>query len=281
MLIDSDRVAAFSVLAQTGNFTRAAQVLGLSQPALSKKIQTLEAELSLALLIRDKKRFQLTPAGQELLRYWKARGQLDADLFTRLGLRPGTPLGELRVAGFSTITHSLVLPLIARLSRRYPDLPVTLLTRETYELEELLLRGEADVVLSDRPLVRERIRSELIGHEEQVHVTPMTADKNLPFIDHDPKDEVTFSFLRAQGLSTNVRRIFMDDIQGVIRGVELGLGQAILSRHLLKGLRVSQRNHKKRVTSPVYLSFHEVDYSPVVQLQFLKLLRAELPKLLS
>jgi DNA-binding transcriptional LysR family regulator len=57
----------FVAVAETEHVGRAAEILGISQPPLSRQIQQLEARLGLTLFLRDKKRLRLTPAGQNFL----------------------------------------------------------------------------------------------------------------------------------------------------------------------------------------------------------------------
>jgi len=74
--VNLDRLAAFLVLAEAGSFRRAAEQLGISQPALTRQIQVLEAELGAILLRRSRPPMTLTDAGRHVLRQG---GKLVAD----------------------------------------------------------------------------------------------------------------------------------------------------------------------------------------------------------
>ena len=66
--MDLPQLRAFIAIADAGGVTRAAERLNLSQPAVSRQIQTLEAELGLALFTREGRRMRLTSEGEDLLR---------------------------------------------------------------------------------------------------------------------------------------------------------------------------------------------------------------------
>src|ERR1700744_6282257 len=64
--VDLRKLRYFVVLAELGNFSRAAQELHIAQPVLSRQIRALEADLGAALFVRDSKGATLTPAGAQL-----------------------------------------------------------------------------------------------------------------------------------------------------------------------------------------------------------------------
>jgi DNA-binding transcriptional LysR family regulator len=160
--------------------------------------------------------------------------------------------GTLRLAGFSSITNLAILPTITPLLKSYRDIRLELYSKERSELTALLLNGFVDFIFTDERIERENVTCELIGKEELIHVVPSSNPKELPFLDHHPQDEVTIKFLRAQGRRENIQRHFVDDIHSIISGVELGIGQAIISKHLL-GSKMKVVNHSKRIYSPVYV----------------------------
>jgi len=67
MDLDLRKLRYFTVLAEQLNYGRAAQVLHIAQPVLSRQIRAFEHELGVALFVRDKRTVELTPAGQQML----------------------------------------------------------------------------------------------------------------------------------------------------------------------------------------------------------------------
>jgi len=89
---------------------------------------------------------------------------------------------------------------------------------------------------------------------------------DLPFLDHDEQDSTTFNFFKLQNKPTNFRRCYLDDINGIVKGVEVGLGQSIASKHMVQNnSKIQLVSYKKKMKSKVYLSFFEKSFYPESQ----------------
>jgi DNA-binding transcriptional LysR family regulator len=115
---------AFLAVARTGSFTRAAQQLGVSQPALSHAIKELERRLGLRLLNRTTRSVSTTEAGERLLRDIAPHlDGIEAGLAALTELRE-KPAGTVRISVGDQPAESILLPSIAKLLPQYPDLNV-------------------------------------------------------------------------------------------------------------------------------------------------------------
>lgn len=117
-------LAAFLVVAQERNFTRAAKRLGVSQSALSQTIRVLEARLGLRLLTRTTRRVAPTEAGERLIhsvgpRIAEIRRELDG-----LSELREKPSGAIRLTASEHAAESILWPAVARLVNEYPDIKV-------------------------------------------------------------------------------------------------------------------------------------------------------------
>jgi DNA-binding transcriptional LysR family regulator len=279
MNIDSDKALAFFHLAKEGSFSKASKSLGITQSALSQKIARLEDELEMTLVIRASKELVLTPSGQELIRYYQTKIELDQSFFNSTSSGAGYE-GGLSVASYSSIMRSVLMPILAHLS---PELSLRyrLVTKEVYELEELLLSGRVNFILTTEMVNRENVINELIGEEELVHIKPKNARTHLPFFDHDEQDATTFRYFREVKKEIRIERSFMDDIYGIIDAVRNGLGQAIVSKHLVRDLRdVEMVNYRAKVKDRVYLVYFDKVYYPKRDQLFLSLVRKQFVKAL-
>src|SRR5688572_17239087 len=100
--LPSLQLDAFVAVAQTQNFSKAAEKLHITQSALSQRVMNLEAELNATLFIRDRTGVQLTELGQELLRYCQNKEALENEFLSKLHAEKKTELsGEIRIGGFS------------------------------------------------------------------------------------------------------------------------------------------------------------------------------------
>ncbi|WP_410571518.1 LysR family transcriptional regulator [Amycolatopsis sp. cmx-4-61] len=156
----------------TGSFTRAAEQLHVTQPALSHQMRALERSLGGPLLERLPRAVRLTPMGRAMLPH--ARAALADAERARCAARlaSGTTAGELQVATVYSVSLGVLPPALRVWRRARPEVDVRLIEfRHADELREAMAAGEADVALGPRPgdwagPVRE------LGVEEFVVVLP-------------------------------------------------------------------------------------------------------------
>jgi len=116
----------FSTLASSGSLSAAARELGITTPAVSKRLALMESRLGLALVNRTTRRMSLTPEGELYLE--SARrilGEIDG-MEELLGVSKATPKGLLRVNATLGFGRSHVAPLISRFVRKHPQVEVQL-----------------------------------------------------------------------------------------------------------------------------------------------------------
>lgn len=272
MKIAANSLEAFLAVARTANFSRAAAALNISQSALSQRILNLENQLETTLFVRDRSGSRLTPEGERLLHYAQAQESLEEEFLASREKGTGQEnrlTGSLRAGGFSSVTRSLLLPALAPIAREHP-VRLSVFSRELAELPDLLRQGEADLILSDAPLEREGVQSELIGFEENVLVRSRKAGKKASdyFLDHDADDLTTSRYLQKfhPARARKFERRFLDEVYNLIEGVKLGLGQAVVSRHLVEGDKELEFVEPDKVLkTQVWLHYPAQAYYPRVQ----------------
>ena len=117
---------AFQAVAEERSFTRAAARLSTSQSALSHTLKRLEARLGLRLLTRTTRSVAATEAGERLLETLRpAFDDIDARLSALAALRE-KPAGSIRITTSEHAAESVLLPALAKLLPRYPDIHVEL-----------------------------------------------------------------------------------------------------------------------------------------------------------
>jgi DNA-binding transcriptional LysR family regulator len=242
MTLPAHQLDAFHAVAETGGFSKAAKRLGVTQPALSQRIQQLEAELKRRLFVRSPTGVTVTDAGARLLRYCEAKRALESEVLDDLAIEPNTGVsaelsGTVHIAAFSSIARSCVLPSLAPLFRANPRLLIEFTVRETSELEALLGQGSSELVILDHVAPRPDVEHITLGHEELVLVeSRRVGARDDIYLDHDPEDQTTLRFLGKSGVKTRyVRRSFFDDVYGVLDAAVDGFGRAVVPRHMLVG----------------------------------------------
>lgn len=242
MPLAAHQLDAFHAIAETGSFSRASERLHVTQPALSQRVQQLEEGLRKRLFVRSPAGVFLTDAGTRLLRYCQVQRALEAELLDDLAVTegdagPNAPLsGTVRVAAFSSVARSCVVPALGAVFRANPRLVVDVAVREMSEIETALSRGSIDFALLDHAVERPDVVNVSLGHEELVVVESTSHHtRDDVYLDHDPDDTTTLVFLKRNGVkATHVRRSFFDDIYGVLDGAVHGFGRAVVSKHLLE-----------------------------------------------
>src|SRR5215213_10217993 len=151
----------FVAVAEELHFRRAAERLHMSQPPLSHQIRLLEDELGCVLLERTRRRVELTPAGNALLRDARAAlGDLDRAARNARRIHEGQT-GLLRVSFAGSALLSLVQRVVHGLREQHPEIDIELRERSTSHQLRALAAGATDLVLFPRP-----------GDHADVHVLP-------------------------------------------------------------------------------------------------------------
>ncbi|WP_099865260.1 hydrogen peroxide-inducible genes activator [Pararhizobium haloflavum] len=177
----------FDALATTRHFGRAAELVHVSQPALSAQIAELERHLGTKLVERGRRATMLTPDGDRLLP--KIRAILaDVDAL-EVGLRRhADPLtGRLRVGIIPTVAPYLVPALVPHVRKHYPKLEIELKEAVTATLVSDLLHGQVDAVIAALPVEEDGVASRFLfedrflmacaDDETTILMSPMAQDQ--------------------------------------------------------------------------------------------------------
>jgi DNA-binding transcriptional LysR family regulator len=151
-----DDLIAFLAVARQGSFTRAAAQLGVSQPALSHTIRSLEARLGLRLLTRTTRSVAPTEAGERLLETLGPHFDgIEAGLAALTALRD-KPAGRLRITSVEHASDTILAPALAKLLPHYPDIKVEI-TNDYGLIDIVAERYDAGVRLG------EQVAQDMIG----------------------------------------------------------------------------------------------------------------------
>jgi DNA-binding transcriptional LysR family regulator len=150
-MLDARRLAVLCEVARHGSFSAAAAALGYTQPAVSRQIATLEAEVGMMLVRRVPQGVVLTDAGRLLVE----RGEpilarlLDVEL--ELGQLAGLEGGTLRMASFASAAATIVPLAVANFRERYPAVELSIVMADPVESLPMLRAGKLDMTISHDP----------------------------------------------------------------------------------------------------------------------------------
>jgi DNA-binding transcriptional LysR family regulator len=236
MKISNLGLQAFLQTATKLNITRAAGSLGLTQSALSQRLALLEEDLEVTLFIREPRGLKLTEAGERLLRFSSLQSKMEEELLSELKGSSSELAGNFRLAAYSSVLRSVIIPALCGFLRKNPKVHIDFQSYEMIELPEVLQTAKADVIIMDYEWNKKGLTLKNLGSEEFV-VIESTRHENPHdlYLDHGAHDNATEEFFRTQARAPkNFRRSFMGDVYGIIDGVELGLGRAVMSKHLIE-----------------------------------------------
>lgn len=162
----------FVRVAQTGNFSRAAELCSVSQPSLSQQILKLERELGQRLLDRLGRRAVLTDAGRLLLERAAAILSAVDDTQHRVKDFDHLEAGHLAVGAIPTIAPYLLPPALQGFLRRYPKVDVTVHEDLTQHLIAAAVAGELDLALVALPINEPRLKIEPLMTEPLLLTVP-------------------------------------------------------------------------------------------------------------
>jgi DNA-binding transcriptional LysR family regulator len=145
--MNSERLRTFHRVARIGSFRRAAEDLHLSQPAVSKQIRALEAELGAQLFERGHV-VTLTPAGEALVGYAERVDSLMRAAHDELGDLARVDAGQLRVGLSHTASLHVVPRTVARFRSQFPRVGLYLETNWASDLARQVSRHELDLAIA-------------------------------------------------------------------------------------------------------------------------------------
>lgn len=161
----------FVALARTKNFTRAADELHLSQPALSRAIQKLEDQLGSPLFERKPREVVLTDLGELLLERAKEILQLMEDTISELS--EAGRRGRIRLGAIPTIAPYFLPGLLHAFAKKHPDVLVVVQEDTTENLVRRCSHGEIDLAILAQPVIARHLEVEPLFEEELLLVVPV------------------------------------------------------------------------------------------------------------
>ena len=135
----------FSTLASAGSLSAAARELGITTPAVSRRLAQMEARLGVGLVNRTTRRMGLTPEGELYLAHARRiLGEIQ-DLGELLGASKSSPQGLLRVNATLGFGRTHIAPLISRFVRQHPEVKIDLEEHLSSDVLRAVQEGAADI----------------------------------------------------------------------------------------------------------------------------------------
>ena len=236
------QIQYFLTTAKHLSFSKAAQELFVSQPAISRQIIALEKELGCPLFERTNKNITLTANGEMFAAFFeKYRTELyDLKLRARLSLENKNRLIRLGVLNNWNISP-VMFPLLKEFEQLYPNIRIEINSYEPHECQKSLQAGKEDVILTIEPQIINaeghayetvaKLQCVLLYNKNRIpnHLAQTAADfQNEPFLTISSKDyvsDIIRNICKPYGFTPKIQPIHSTD--AMIIGVQCGLGVAI------------------------------------------------------
>jgi DNA-binding transcriptional LysR family regulator len=184
--MDLNQLASFIQVAQEGSFTRAAEKLFLTQPALSLQIKALEMELGMPLFERRNRQIFLTDVGRMVLARGKEILGVVEQIEQEVATQQGGQTGRVRIGTSDTICL-YVLPLIVQSFRtQFPRIDIHLTNKPSDEVAELLKAGAVDFGIVTLPLIDPHLETLPLAQREDVIIChpshPLAQGENVDLL---------------------------------------------------------------------------------------------------
>src|SRR3984957_20768962 len=242
MALELSELRAFLVLADHLHFSHAAEVLHVSQPALTKQMQRLEAKVAGRLLVRGYRKVALTPAG-EILRDRARRLLREAEVAEQMArLAVSGKAGVLRI-GFGIGSLAAGLPdMLMRFRQQFPEVQVFMRDMSTPNQIEALHQGDIDVGFVRLPVESAELVTLPVLEEMLVAAVPRGTSyrkglyslRNEPFVSISRSVSVSFydhlvQTCRAAGFSPRIVQE-VNELFTVLNLVQAGMGVSLVPR---------------------------------------------------
>ncbi len=237
---------SFVEVARLGNVSRAADALYLTQPAITARLKSLEADLGIELFVRTHRGMKLTDAGRAFLPYAERTiSTVDEGRQLIANLREGTT-GAMVISAAPAVS-TYVLPGVLRAFRvHHPSVRLGVRTGHTEEVLEMVLRGEADLGIG-RPVQHPDVEHIPVFEDEmllvvnarhpfasrgKVSLSELAGERLVLFDRTSSYHELTSSLFRQAGVVPS-STLELDNVEAAKKMVQQGLGVALLPRMAL------------------------------------------------
>jgi len=229
----------FIAVAEHRSFKKAADLCGVSQPALSIQLKKLEGILGVDLFERTNKSVMLTEAGKQILSDSKQLLTNVVTLTKKAQLFSDPYSGEMYVGAFPTLAPSLFPKLIPELVDTYPNIKFHLIEEKTENLIEMLNEGKLDCAFLAEPEEHPLLKSQtlykenfLIAHPESLQVDPLKlTEHNIMLLQegHCLRDQA-LEVCALSGLSESID-YSASSLSTLLHMIQLGNGITLIPEH--------------------------------------------------
>lgn len=265
--MEDHKLRVFCTVAETGSFSKASEIIHLTQPAVSLQIQALEEIYETKLFDRSSNTVTLTPAGDILYKQAKEILALYAAAEKNIGEITGLVKGSISIGASTTIGNYLLPSVISDFKKKNPKIKIYLRVRNTKGVVEMLNAGNINFGLVEGEVTKYKLITERLLSDELTLIVPAShpwskrkevsvADiSKEPFIFREEGSgtrQVIEKYLSKRGISPNDMKVstILGSTEAIKEVVENGTGISIVSKWAIR--------RESRYGSIKFLRFREM-----------------------
>ncbi len=171
--MENFRLRVFRAVAEEMSFRKAAEVLHLSQPAVSQHVRALEEETGVQLFDRARgeghgSQISLTEAGRVLLGYANTAAETMVDARRALAALNDEVVGELKLGASTTVAQYVLPRILGAFLRQYPQVKLSLVSGNTERIVEEVAEKKVALGIIEGPAMRRDVKTERMVRDEMV-----------------------------------------------------------------------------------------------------------------
>ena len=242
-----DQLRTFRTVIELGSFSRASEVLHVSQSTVSFQVKALETAVGARLIDRRGRSVRVTPTGRVLLGFARRMIALRDEALHRLRAEETGQRGRVTIAASTIPAEYLLPPLLGEFQRAHPEVTLILKVSDSRQATAALLGEDCDLACVGSPIRDRRVACVRFSHDEIVLVAPASGPYatsetsrlglgDLPIILREPGSgtrEAVAKLLPA-GLAEREGHIEAGSTEAARRCVLEGLGLTFISRTAVK-----------------------------------------------
>jgi DNA-binding transcriptional LysR family regulator len=251
------RLQVFHTVARLLSFTKAAETLHMTQPAVTFQVRQLEDYFNTRLFDRTHNRISLTQAGERVYEYSERILDLYGEMDNSVRELTGEISGVLMLGASTTIAEYMLPEMLGVFKKKYPSLVVRLKVGNTDGVVQMIENNVIDLGIVEAPVLNKKLQVELCRNDELVLVVPpkhplagktavsLKEIVEYPYIWREEGSgtrEVIRDQLEHAGINPDDLDVVMElgSLEAVKGAVEAGIGMTILSQSSIqKELRLS------------------------------------------
>ncbi|MDX6019100.1 DNA-binding transcriptional regulator YafC [Scandinavium sp. V105_16] len=226
MRATSEEIAIFIAVVESGSFSRAAELLGQANSAVSRAVKKLESKLGVSLLNRTTRQLSLTEEGERYFRRMQGVLQEMAAAENELMETRHTPRGLLRIDAATPVILHYLLPLIKPFRERYPEITLSLVSSETFIN---LIERKVDVAIRVGTLTDSSLRARpLFASYRKIIASPEYVERfGMPETVDDLKQHLCLGFTEPASLNTWPLACCDGQLHEVTSGISSNSGETL------------------------------------------------------